>query len=190
MGILILFFLMFSLVIFEKELVFLNGFLFVATGAFHHGDLGHLLGNLIFLFALGNYFSSRIGWWRYLLFVFAVGLVCNLLTTGIRGENVIGISGVVWALLGTLLVTEPKLQLQCSYWVLVKWGKTLFTLPLAVGFWALGEVIALVLYQGQFIAHEGHLAGFVIGLIIGMVIRYRSKQSPQVDKRKNDCKER
>src|SRR5437879_9699033 len=37
------------------------------TSAFIHAGIGHLVGNMIFLWAFGLVVEGKLGWWRFLL---------------------------------------------------------------------------------------------------------------------------
>ena len=44
---------------------------------FLHGDLGHLLGNMLFLLVFGDNIEHSIGHWRFLVFYLLCGVVAS-----------------------------------------------------------------------------------------------------------------
>ena len=44
------------------------------TSAFVHGNVGHLIGNMIFLFAIGMIVEGLLGWRKYLCVYFGIAL--------------------------------------------------------------------------------------------------------------------
>lgn len=131
-----------------KVLIFL-------CGPVIHQGMDLLLGNLLFLLALGPIVESRVGWRQYLLFVAFAGYSLTLLAY-LLSMPTVGISGVTHALTGR----EAGAKIG-------NLGGALDTAPLET------LVVALVLtYQllrlpsgGSLIAHAGGLAlGFSVAI--------------------------
>lgn len=74
------------------------------TPIFLHGDFMHVFFNVLWLIPLGSAIEYRRGTVYLLAFVLAVALVSNLAQFTQRGPNFVGISGVVSALFGFVLV--------------------------------------------------------------------------------------
>lgn len=83
----------------------------LVSALFLHGGLGHLLGNMIFLWVFGDNVEDRLGHLRFALFYLLGGVVATLahalLTTDSR-LPLIGASGAISALLGAYLRLFPR----------------------------------------------------------------------------------
>jgi GlpG protein len=65
-----------------------------------HGHVLHLLFNMLWLKDLGTLYETGRGWRRFLAFVLVIAGISNLGQFILSGPNFVGMSGVVYALLG------------------------------------------------------------------------------------------
>jgi membrane associated rhomboid family serine protease len=86
------------------------------TNVFMHADIGHLVGNMIFLWAFGLVIEGKLGWWKFLLvylglgaFESAVSQVYMLNGTGFA----LGASGAIYGLLAMALIWAPRNEMNC-----------------------------------------------------------------------------
>lgn len=80
------------------------------SSMFVHGSLGHLLGNLWFLWVLGPALEGRMGSWRYLWLYLLSGVVAALaqaLFTPDPSLPMVGASGAISGVTGGYLVLFP-----------------------------------------------------------------------------------
>src|SRR5215216_3010987 len=86
------------------------------TNVFLHADLGHLLGNMIFLWGFGLVIEGKVGWWRFLLLYLGLGAfesaVSQIAMLGGSGFA-LGASGAIYGLLAMALVWAPRNDMQC-----------------------------------------------------------------------------
>lgn len=91
------------------------------TSMFMHGDMWHLLGNMIFLWSFGRRVEDACGPWRFLLFYLAAGMVANLGSEILNPSMVdlpgIGASGAISGVMGAYLVLFPSSMVTCI-WVI------------------------------------------------------------------------
>ena len=76
------------------------------TSVFMHEDLGHLLGNMIFLWGFGLVIEGKLGWWRFLMVYLGLGIVqCAVIQAGMqhRSGYALGASGAIYGLLAMAL---------------------------------------------------------------------------------------
>ncbi len=127
----------------------------LVTGAFLHADIRHVLLNMIMLFLLGRRLEQQIGN-GYFLGVCATSLLWGSAGALIAAPNtaVVGASGVVYGLMGCLLVVE---RLSGGD----PWSDGLGTLIIV-------NVILSFVVPG--ISIGGHLGGLVGGLLCGFGI--------------------
>ncbi len=74
------------------------------TSALLHGDFLHLVFNLYWLWILGSFLEARTGAFRYALIVIGSALLGSTAELAWSGEMGIGLSGVVYAIFGVLLM--------------------------------------------------------------------------------------
>ena len=149
---------------------------------FYHEGFLHLLGNLLLLLIIGGYLERRYSG----LLVFGTYLVGGSLaaylftmTPGMSGAPLIGASGSLCALLGLLLVFEFKKETRLFYFFLPS-SKYIGFVFVPTVYWILllcmAEDVSGWLAQPDLfssgVAHAVHMLGFIIGIAIGLLIKY------------------
>ncbi|SDU15544.1 rhomboid family intramembrane serine protease [Halopseudomonas salegens] len=141
------------------------------TAIFLHGSLMHLIGNMYFLWVIGDNLEDALGHWRflglYLLCGILAGLVSVLANLGSEIPSV-GASGAIAGLFGMYILWFPNASMTFMFFV---WQKKLavmwyFAIWLALNFYgmAMGQ---------QGIDYWAHVGGFIAGLAIGFALRQR-----------------
>lgn len=149
------------------------------SAMFLHGGFEHLLGNMLFLIALGTLVEGPLGpalfAALYLLGGLGAGGVWLLANSGV-GESVIGASGAIAALMGAFCVIWGRRQVRFFYWFFVVFdyvkGPALSLLP----FWLGWELLQWGLAGGARVAYEAHAGGIVSGALLGILARQRGWQ--------------
>lgn len=80
------------------------------TAMFLHGDLFHLLGNMLPLWVFGKRVEDACGPWRYLAFYLFAGTWANILYVVVLSDSGIpgiGASGAIFGLMGAYLLLYP-----------------------------------------------------------------------------------
>lgn len=140
------------------------------TSMFMHGSLGHLLGNMIFLFILGGIVEGAIGMRKYLLMYFLAGIFGGIVmffmtSVGFIDNNVpiLGASGAIFGVLAAAAIFKP-MYIIYIYFV---------PMPLIViGLIYTGLQVYYILIGGEAgVANGAHLGGAIIGLIMGLYFR-------------------
>ncbi len=138
---------------------------------FLHGGLGHLLGNMWFLWIFGNNVEDGFGRLGYAVFYLLAGVVASLSYVALQPEGTIplvGASGAISAVMGAYLVLYPTARIVSIF-------PLFFFMPIAIP-----AVVFLVLwFLGQFalaggttnIAWEAHVAGFLFGVVVAAALR-------------------
>lgn len=88
------------------------------TSIFMHGDVNHLAGNMIYLWAFGRRIEDASGSWRFLLFYLLAGLVANMGGVLISTDSdtvSIGASGAISGVLGAYLILFPAAKVTCLW---------------------------------------------------------------------------
>ena len=85
------------------------------TSMFMHGGIGHILGNMLFLWIFGDNVEDRLGHLQYLLFYIIVGILaslahvatCVLLQSDLLTPS-LGASGAISGVMGAYLIFYPN----------------------------------------------------------------------------------
>ncbi len=145
------------------------------SSMFLHGNIGHLLGNLIFLWIFGDNVEDRFGHGRYLLFYVAAGMAAGASQAIAAPDSlipIIGASGAIAAVMGAYFVLFPKSRVVMLIWLIFYLDFVEIPAVLFLGFWFLFQLIGgLGATAGTGgIAFVAHLGGFVAGAILGRIL--------------------
>jgi membrane associated rhomboid family serine protease len=131
--------------------------------AFLHANWGHVLANCYALFLFGLLAERFLGTMRVVLVYFASAIAGGLLFVLLDPTAfvpLVGASGAISGLFGAAIVSAPAASRRALTINAVVW------LGLNVGLPALNADV-----DGQRIAWEAHLGGFLIGLLLGWILR-------------------
>ena len=92
-----------------------TGFFSIATYAFAHAGIVHLLGNMWVLWVFGNPVNRRIGNGYYLLAYLGTVVVVGLLARLFFGQAVLGSSGAIFAVMAICLLLIPSALVEVFY---------------------------------------------------------------------------
>jgi membrane associated rhomboid family serine protease len=164
------------------------------TSMFLHGDLVHLLGNMLFLWIAGDNVEDRLGHVAYGVFYFLAGIagaaVHVVMALGpipsMAGVPTVGASGAISGVLGAYLVFFPTSKIKFMIWLIL--FVRYFTLPSwgAIGLW-LGSQLLMARNQldgigkGETmnVAVFAHLGGFAFGFAFAFLARLFGKSPPK-----------
>lgn len=89
------------------------------TSMFMHGDVWHLLGNMIYLWTFGRRVEDACGSWRYLAFYLTAGMVASagwsVLNPAQPDLPGVGASGAISGIMGAYLILFPGALVTC-FW--------------------------------------------------------------------------
>ncbi|MBZ0276295.1 MAG: rhomboid family intramembrane serine protease [Anaerolineae bacterium] len=89
------------------------------TSMFMHGDMWHLFGNMLYLWAFGRRVEDACGTARYLVFYLMAGMVANLFGSILNPSTLdipgIGASGAISGVMGAYLILFPGAQITCLW---------------------------------------------------------------------------
>ncbi len=138
------------------------------TYMFVHADFNHLFWNMIVLFFFGMALEQRVGEKKFLLIYLLSGIVAvigQMIFASPFTTNM-GASGALYGVMGCLAIIAPEIR------VLI-----FFVIPLsiraAVVLYALMEF--LTLGAADNIAHMAHIAGLLVGLAFGQIMKKNPK---------------
>lgn len=149
------------------------------TSMFMHGDLiGHLLGNMYFLWLFGSVVEDAIGRWRFLGLYIVGGLVSTvfheIVVIAFMPELIhvplIGASGAIAAVMGIFAVRMYRNNVRVAYFMLLgfhlKYGTFKISSVWGVTLWFLREVGSMFLQIAgaqSSVANGAHVGGLAFG---------------------------
>ena len=147
------------------------------TSMFMHGGIGHILGNMLFLWIFGDNVEDRLGHLQYLLFYITVGVLaslahvatCVLLKSDLLTPS-LGASGAISGVMGAYLLFFPN----NSVTVLIFRFVTTVPAIVAVGLWFAMQLFSSFMElgagEGGGVAYGAHIGGFIAGLPLAFFI--------------------
>ena len=146
------------------------------TSMFMHGGIGHIGGNMLYLWIFGDNVEHRFGHVLFLTFYLLSGLAGSLAQIAVNPDGVIpnlGASGAIAGVMGAYLVLYPRNKVNAVFFI------TIISVPafLVLGMWGamqfmsgLGSITGEASTTGG-VAYMAHVGGFVAGLVIALVVR-------------------
>jgi len=163
---------------------------------FLHGDIFHLIGNMIFLWTFGSYLESVVGRKKFALYYFGGGVAAKALFTiwvlGFmpveRGEShLIGASGAISGIMGAHLIRcyHNRIKVLIGPIFLLPFLPKRFKIS---SLWVLSYFIAMDLYAGLsnlrnpdvYVAYWSHIGGLLFG--IGLALYNREHHPAEVER--------
>lgn len=144
------------------------------TYQFLHGDLTHLVGNMLFLFIFGNAVCDRMGGVGYALFYLAGGVFAGLTFVSTADNPILGASGSIAAVTTAFLALYPRVGVTLLFWVFIY--LTTFSVPAMVVIvfkiilW--DNILAPSLDRGAIsnVAYSAHLGGYAFGFAVSLMM--------------------
>jgi membrane associated rhomboid family serine protease len=146
---------------------------------FAHGSVAHLLGNMLFLWIVGDNIEDLWGRWRFTIF-FIISAIISDIVSMIFSSNPyipsIGASGAIFSLIGAYLVLYPNVNIRLHAFSM-RYGGYSSNVPVWVvfGIW-FGTIQAIgVSTNIPGIGWEAHIGGFLFGISVGGYYRLYKK---------------
>ncbi|MFT4309789.1 MAG: rhomboid family intramembrane serine protease [Candidatus Woesearchaeota archaeon] len=133
----------------------------IITSIFAHSTISHLMGNLFSLLLFGLILEGRIGPKNTLMIFILSGIGINLLLPVMPYTRVLGASGAIFAIMGTLIVLRPMMTIFMGF----------VPMPMIIAgiIWVVQDLLG-ILYPTN-IANIAHLIGLLLGVIAGLYLR-------------------
>lgn len=131
------------------------------TSMFAHVDLWHIGFNMLALYSLGPGLEAAVGRTRFLLLYFVSGLAASatVLWLSAPTSQTLGASGAIFGLMGALIVVAVKVRGDVRS--ILTW---------------VGINFLITVVFASYISWQGHLGGFVSGLLLGGIIVYAPRE--------------
>lgn len=136
------------------------------TCLFVHGDIFHLVGNMIFLFVFGNAVNAKIGHVTYLLAYFLLGAMASAAWLAVGNLPAIGASGAIMGVVGIFLVLYPRNDITVLYAYSIAFsGSFTVSSMWMILFYLVGDLLGTLMPGcGGGVAYVAHLGGAVAGI--------------------------
>ncbi|APV49799.1 hypothetical protein BWI17_08970 [Betaproteobacteria bacterium GR16-43] len=144
------------------------------TSMFLHGDLMHLLGNMVFLFIVGVAVESALGGGWYLALYLLGGLAGDLLFFLVHSGSTVpsvGASGAISGLMGLFTVVFGAKQVNFFYWLFVIFGFKTMRGIVVLPIWIAYEVLQFFVDRDGSTGYMAHAGGLAGGAVLGLVAR-------------------
>ncbi|MEK6954482.1 MAG: rhomboid family intramembrane serine protease [Candidatus Micrarchaeota archaeon] len=138
----------------------------IVTSIFLHGNLMHIFFNMFGLFMFGPYLQAKIGTKNFLYLYFASGIVGNMgymITSGFGSVPVVGASGAIFGVLGTLAILQPNLMIFVGFIPMPIWMASIF--------WLITETVYGFGQLQAGVANFAHVFGLFGGLLFGGIFK-------------------
>ena len=139
------------------------------TSMFLHAGIGHLVGNMLYLWIFGNNIEDVLGKFRFILFYFICGTIAALghIATDMESQiPMVGASGAISGILGAYLILFPFARIKTFVFLGVFW--TIARVPaIALLLIWIGLQILNSLEPGAGgTAWFAHIGGFIAGVLL------------------------
>lgn len=151
------------------------------TASFLHGFTGHLVGNMVFLFAFGYTVEMALGGGLFLLFYLVAGTAGNLLYLLVNWGSPIGVlgaSGAVAGLMAMYAALYGRQRIRFFYQLLFYFDYVKAPAIILLPAWIASELVQYWLYPHSGVAYLVHAGGLVAGAALIWAWRVRRPDAP------------
>ena len=148
----------------------------VITSMFLHGNIEHIIGNMLALWLFGASLEGRLGHIKYIIFYLICGMAGDLLhevTVGLAAPEQfsLGASGAIMGLAGGYIYVFPYSTI-CTFWMFYfRGGVAEIQARWIVLFYIGSDLFSAFLGGGDGIGHFAHLGGFAMGLLTVFLLK-------------------
>jgi membrane associated rhomboid family serine protease len=159
----------------------------ILISMFLHGGLGHLAGNMLYLWIFGDNVEDRLGHVGYALFYLFCGWLATLAHAFTNaGSEVpsIGASGAISGVLGAYLVMFPRARVLTLIPFFYFFRVAELPALLVLGLWFVMQLfsgtysLGVADTQSAGVAWWAHIGGFVAGMVLGGLFGKRRRRRP------------
>jgi membrane associated rhomboid family serine protease len=145
----------------------------LVTYQFLHGDIFHLLSNMLFLWVFGDNVEDAMGHLKFLVFYLLCGIVGGLahaaLVPGSQSQiPLVGASGAVAGVIAAYLMLHPRVRV----WVLAfRFIPLRISAAWVLGVWVATQFMMVLLPDIGPVAWWAHIGGLVAGAVLVLFLR-------------------
>jgi membrane associated rhomboid family serine protease len=142
------------------------------TSMFLHGSWMHLIGNMLYLWIVGDNVEEVLGSFRYLIIYFACGLAGSLAQISIDPDSItptLGASGAIAGLMGCYVIWFPHNQIRVLLFRFI----TVLPAIIVIGGWIVLQIWlganAIGGKEQGGVAYLAHVGGAVTGIVVALL---------------------
>ncbi|MEA2020296.1 MAG: rhomboid family intramembrane serine protease [Patescibacteria group bacterium] len=153
----------------------------VFTAMFLHAGVGHVFGNMLFLWIFGNNVEDTLGHFKFLLFYFVCGLLGFLLQYFIDPYTsipMLGASGAIAGVLGSYLVLYPYARIEILIPFYFTFSRGTVPARFMLVYWILFQFLhglGSLGVSGGGVAYFAHIGGFATGWALTKIFGWEPK---------------
>jgi membrane associated rhomboid family serine protease len=141
------------------------------TYMFLHGDILHLLSNMLFLWVFGDNVEDAMGHIKFIVFYLICGIAGGLAHSLVLPTSklpLIGASGAVAGVIAAYLILHPRVMV----WVLAfRFIPLRISAAWVLGIWVATQLFMVIINQPNQVAWWAHIGGMVAGAILILFMR-------------------
>jgi membrane associated rhomboid family serine protease len=141
------------------------------TYMFLHGDILHLLSNMLFLWVFGDNVEDAVGHIKFIVFYLICGIAGGLAHSLVLPTSklpLIGASGAVAGVIAAYLILHPRVMV----WVLAfRFIPLRISAAWVLGIWVATQLFMVILNQPNQVAWWAHIGGMAAGAILILFMR-------------------
>jgi len=139
------------------------------TSLFLHGNLTHLIGNMLFLLTFGEAVEQALGTWRFTLYYLFWGIFAaatHVFVNPGSSTPTLGASGAIGGVLGAYFLLYPASKIEIFVFVTTLIADAWVLL----GIWFLWQILVPV----EGVANWAHAGGFMAGMLTVLIMGGRN----------------
>ncbi len=149
---------------------------------FLHGDIWHLMGNMIFLLVCGFAVEAALGSQRFLTYYLLGGIGAGIIYWLFNASNrettyLVGASGAISAVMAMYVALFKLKKIEFFYWAFIFVGyfkaPALWILPV----YLLTELLYLIFDTQSSVAYSAHIGGFITGFALIFYTQYTNQKA-------------
>lgn len=140
------------------------------TSLFLHGNLLHIVGNMLFLLTFGESVEDAMGPWRFALYYFFWGIVASVahvLVDPASSTPTLGASGAIGGVLGCYFLLFPANKIE----ILLYFTTVTLEAWKLLGIWFLWQIFI----PSEGVANWAHAGGFLAGMLTVLIMGGRER---------------
>ena len=139
------------------------------TSMFMHAGIGHLGGNMLYLWIFGNNIEAVLGKFRFILFYFVCGTIAALghIATDMDSQiPMVGASGAISGILGAYLILFPFARIKTFIFLGIYWTIARVPAIALLLIWICLQIWNSVATGAGGTAWFAHIGGFIAGVLL------------------------
>ena len=150
----------------------------LVTSMFMHGGWMHLIGNMLYLWILGDNVEDSMGHVKFLVFYLVCGVAAvfaHMLIDPTSTVPLVGASGAISGVIGAYLLLHPTASINVLMGIGFFWRVVPVPAWIALAFWIGLQVVSAALDPGSGggVAFWAHIGGAVAGMALVPVFKHR-----------------